>query len=125
MFVCLFIGLFVFYSNHLGTPTRIYPENFAKIRLDLAEIYRILKNVYSFVCLFVCLLTCLFFILFFLGHPHEYTLKISQGSELIWLRYSGSKKIYLFVCLFVCLLTCLFFILIILEDPQESTLKIS
>ena len=112
MFICLFVCLFVFwlvffYFNHLGTPTGMYPENFVKIRLDLAEIYRILKNVYLFVCLFVCLLTCLFFILIFLGHPHEYTLKILRGSDLIWLRYSGSKKC-LFVCLFVRLFADLF-----------------
>ena len=37
-----------------------------KIRLDLAEIYRIFKNVYLFVCLFVCLLTGWFFILIIL-----------------------------------------------------------
>ena len=61
LFVCLVVDLFVFYLYHLGTPTGIYPENFMKIQLDLAEIYRILKNVYLFVCLFVCLLTCLFF----------------------------------------------------------------
>ena len=104
MFVCLFVFcLPVFYFNHLGTPTGMYPENFVKIRLDLAEIYRILKDVYLFVCLFVCLLTCLFFILIFLGHPHKYTLKIWRGSDLIWLRYSGSKK-----CLFVCLFVCMF-----------------
>merc|ERR1712055_271667 len=90
LFVCLFVffvDLFVFYFNHLGTPTGIYHENFVKIGLDLAEIYRILKNVYLFVCLFVCLLNCLFFILIILGHPREYTLKISWGSVLIWLRY--------------------------------------
>ena len=87
LFVFLFVELFVFYFNHLGTPTGIYPENFVKIGLDLAEIYRILKNVYLFVCLFVCLLNCLFFILIILGHPQEYTLKISWGSDLIWLRY--------------------------------------
>ena len=39
--------------NHLGTPTGIYPENFVKIRLDLVEIYMILKNVHLFDCLFV------------------------------------------------------------------------
>ena len=67
MFTCLFVCLFVFwpvcffYFNHLGTPTGVYPENFVKIGLDLAEIYRILKNVYLFVCLFVCLLTCFFY----------------------------------------------------------------
>ena len=99
LFVCLFVDPFVFYFNHLGTPTGMYPENFVKIRLDLAELYRILKKVY----LFICLLTCLFFILIFLRHPHEYTLKISRGSELIWQRYSRSKK-----CLFVCLFICLF-----------------
>ena len=87
LFVCLFVDLFVFYSNHLGTPTGIYPENFVKIGLDLAEIYRILKNVYLFVCLFVCLLNCFFFILIILRHPQEYTLKISWGLDLIWLRY--------------------------------------
>merc|ERR1711875_68705 len=65
------------------------------------------KNVYMFVCLFVSLLTCLFFILIFLGHPHENTLKISRGSDLIWLRYSGSKRC-LFVCLFVRLFVDLF-----------------
>ena len=79
LFVRLFVDLFIFYFNHLGTPTGIYPENFVKIGLDLAEIYRILKNVYLFVCLFVCLLNCLFFILIILGHPQEYTLKISWG----------------------------------------------
>ena len=61
MFVCLLVDLFVFYFNHLGTPTGIYPENFVRIGLDLAEIYRILKNVYLFVCLFVCLFDCEFF----------------------------------------------------------------
>ena len=29
------------YSNNLETPTGCYPENFMKIQLDLAEIYRI------------------------------------------------------------------------------------
>ena len=42
-FVCLFVDLFVFYFNCLGTPTGIYPENFVKIWLDLAEILRIRK----------------------------------------------------------------------------------
>ena len=116
-------NLFVFYFNHLETPTWIYPENFMKIRLDLAEIYRILK---MFICLFVCLFVCwpvCFFILIFLGHPHEYTLKISQGPDLIWLRYSESKTC-LFVCMFVRLFIDLFFILIFLEHPQKYTLKI-
>ena len=93
--VCFF-DFFVLYFNHLGTPTRCYPENVLKIQLDLAEILRILK------CLFVCLFVYLFvFILIIMGHPQEYTLKISWKSDLIWLRYLGSKK--LFICLFVCL----------------------
>ena len=43
LFVCLFVCLLTcfFYFNHLGTPTEIYPENFVKIRLDLAEIFKI------------------------------------------------------------------------------------
>ena len=36
--VCLFVNMLVFYFHHLGTPTGICPENFMKIRLDLAEI---------------------------------------------------------------------------------------
>ena len=78
LFVCLFVDPFVFYFYHLGTPPGIYPDNFVKIRLYLVEIYRILKNVYLFVCLFVCLLTCLFFILNIIGHPQEYTLKFGK-----------------------------------------------
>ena len=60
LFVCLFVrlfaDLFIFYFNHLGTPTGIYPEKFVNIGLDLAEIY--------------------VFILIILGHPQKYTLKI-------------------------------------------------
>ena len=41
--MCFFVGRFVFYFNHLGTPTGIYPGNFVKIPLDLAEILRISK----------------------------------------------------------------------------------
>ena len=75
-----------------------------------------------FVYFFVCLLTC-FFILIIVGHPQEYTLKISWRSDLIWLRYIGFLK--MFICLFVSLIVDLFvFILIILEHPQEYTLKI-
>merc|ERR1711867_289447 len=66
MGVCLFVNMLVFLFHHLGTPIRICPENFVKIRLDLAEIFRISKNVYFFVCLFVCLLTGLFF---YFNHP--------------------------------------------------------
>ena len=40
MFICLLI---YFLLNHLGTPTGSYPDNFLKIRLDLAEILRISK----------------------------------------------------------------------------------
>ena len=35
--------MFVFYFNHSGTPKESFPENFVKIRLDLAEILRIRK----------------------------------------------------------------------------------
>ena len=43
MFVCLFIDLIVFCFNHCGTPTGSFPENFVKIRRDLAEIFMISK----------------------------------------------------------------------------------
>ena len=39
----MFIDLFVFYFNHLWIPKGIYPQNFVKIGLDLAEILRISK----------------------------------------------------------------------------------
>ena len=77
MFICLFIDLFVFYFNNLGTPTGKYPENFVKIRLDLAEIYRILKK-----CLFVCLLACLIFLTCLLAGSFAL---LSHGSCLICL----------------------------------------
>ena len=111
MFICLFVCLFVcwpvcfFYFNHLGTPTGIYPENLVKIGLDLAEIYRLFKNVH----VFDCLLTHLFFILIILGHPQEYTLKSLWRLDLIWLRYLGSKNIFLFVWLLVYLFVCFFY----------------
>ena len=109
MFICLFVCLFVcwpffFNLNHLGTPTGIYPENFVKIGLDLADIYRILKNIYLFVCLFVSLLNYLFFISIILRHPLEYAFEISWRSNLTLLIYLGSDKI--FICLFVCLFIC-------------------
>merc|ERR1711872_637990 len=106
--------MLVFYFHHLGTPTGIYPENFVKIRLDLAEIFRISKNVYLSVCLFVCLLTGLFFFYFnHLGTPTgiypENFMKIQLDlAEILRIL----KNVYLFVCSFVCLLTYLFFILI-------------
>ena len=65
LFVCLLTGLFV-YLNHLGTPTGIYPENFVKIPLDLAEILRIRKLDWKmFICLFVCLFVYIFVIFCF------------------------------------------------------------
>ena len=42
-FVCLFIDMFVFCFNHGRIPTGSFPQNFVKIRLDLAEILRISK----------------------------------------------------------------------------------
>ena len=41
LFGCLSIDLFLFYFNNLRTHTGSYPENFVKIWLDLAEIFRI------------------------------------------------------------------------------------
>ena len=48
MLICLFVCLFVIYSfvfcfNHHGIPKGSFPQNFVKIRLDLAEILRIRK----------------------------------------------------------------------------------
>ena len=43
MFVCLLIDLFVFCFNHGRIPTGSVPQNYVKIRLDLAEILRISK----------------------------------------------------------------------------------
>ena len=72
-----------------------------------------------FVGFFVCLLNCLFFVLIIIGHPKEVSLKVSLRSDLIWLRYLGSKNAYLFICLFVCLWVCLYFVLFIVGHPQE------
>ena len=58
MFVWLFIDLFVFGFNHRGTPTESFPENFVKIQLDFAELFRILKILFG--CLFACLFIDLF-----------------------------------------------------------------
>ena len=56
----MFVYRFVFF-NHLGTPKEIYPENFVKIPLDLAEILRIRKlDLKMFICLFVCLFVYIF-----------------------------------------------------------------
>ena len=43
MFVCLFLYPFVFCFNHRRIPKGSFPQNFVKIRLDLAEILRINK----------------------------------------------------------------------------------
>ena len=114
-FVCLCIYSFVFCFNHHRIPKGSFPQNFVKIGLDLAEILRISKLDWrdrggeeeegekgrrrGGILLFNGLII--------LEHPQEYTLKISRGSDLIWLRYSGSKKC-LFVCLFVRLFVDLF-----------------
>ena len=126
MFICLFVDLFIFYFNHLGTPTGIYPENFMKIGLDLAEIYRILKNVYLFVSLFVCLLNCFFYFNHLRTPIGIYPENIPKIRLYYAEIYRILKNVYLFICLFVCLFVDLFvFILIILGHPQEYTLKIS
>ena len=51
--------------------------------------------------MFVCLWVCLFFVLIILGHQQVGSLKILWRSNLIWLRYLGSKNVYLFFCLFI------------------------
>ena len=56
-------GFGCFFFIHGGTPMGSFPESFVKIQLDLAEIFRILKQC-LFVCLFVCLLIDLFFVCF-------------------------------------------------------------
>ena len=104
--VCMFIDLFVFYFNHILDTHRNISSKFCEHPTWFGWYIQDIKNVYWFVCLCVCLLTCLFFILIILGHPQEYTLKILWRSDLIWLRYLGSKK--MFICLFVCLLTVFF-----------------
>ena len=76
--------------------------------------------------MFVCLLVYhfVFFILIILGYPKKYTLKILWRSDLIWLRYIGSKMfICLFVCLFVYRFVC-FFVLIFVGHQQKVPLKI-
>ena len=65
----MFVDLFIFYINHLGTPTGIYPENFVKMPLDLAEIFRIRKiDRKMFICLFVCLYVYIFVCFLFNHH---------------------------------------------------------
>ena len=63
--------------------------------------------IYLFVCFFMNLFV--FFILMILGHPQKVTLKILWRSNLILLRYLGSKNVYMLVCLFVCLLIFFYF----------------
>ena len=73
MFVC--ISFVCFYLNHLGSPTGIYPENFVKIPLDLAEILRIRKLDWK---MFICFLfVCLFIYLFVFCFNHR---RIPKGS---------------------------------------------
>ena len=104
-FFCLFIYLFVFFCfNHRETPTKSYPENFVKIQLDLAEIFRILKMFICF-CLFVCLFIYWFVCFYFnhLGAPTGSYPENLERSDFIWLIYLGSKRclfVYFF-CLFV------------------------
>ena len=124
LFVCLFVCWPVFYFNHLGRTTGMYPT--ISLRSDLIWLRYSSSRTCLFVCLFDCLfvdLFCFYFILIILEHPQEYTLKILWRLDLIWLRYIGFLN--MFICLFVCLLNCLFFILIILGPPQEYTLKSS
>ena len=113
LFVCLFVDLFVLLFNHLGTPTGMYPENFVKIRLDLAEIYRILKNVYLFVYLFVCLFVDRFVFFFYLNYletptgiyPENFVKIPLDLTEILRIRKLDWK---MFICLFVCLFVYIF-----------------
>ena len=74
------MDLFAFCLNHCGTHTGSYPENFAKIRLDLAEIYRIKKN-YFFVGWFVWVFIDLFIWCF--NHHGTPTESFSENSMKI------------------------------------------
>ena len=110
LFVCLFffcLQICFFVLIIIGYPQKISLE----IRLDSAELFRILK---MFICLFfVCLFVDLFvfFILIIFEHAQEYTLKILWWLDLIWLRYIGFQKMFicLFVCLFVYIFVCFLF----------------
>ena len=73
-----------------------------------------------FLFLFVCLLICLFVVLIIMGNQQEVSLKFSWRSDLIWLRYIGSKKT-LFVCLFVCLYDLFVFCFNHSGTPTESS----
>ena len=91
-----------------------------KIGLDLAEIYRIFKNVYLFVCLFVELFV-------FFNHVRTPTIIYPEHFVKIGLDLAEIHRILkMFICLFVCLFVDLFvfFILNILGHPKEYTLKI-
>ena len=100
--VCLWFWLFFCFIHH-GTPTGSFLETCVKIRLDLAEVFRILK------CLFVYLFVYWFVCFYFnnLGAPTGSYPENLERSDFIWLIYLGSKKC-LFVHFFVCLLVCLF-----------------
>merc|ERR1712082_146162 len=92
------------------TPTGIYPENFVRIGLNLAEILRILKK-----CLFVCLLTGLFFYLNHLGtptgiYPEDFVKIPLDLAEILRIRKLDWKMFFcLFICLFVYIFVCFFF----------------
>ena len=111
-------GCFFCFIPH-GTSPGSFLETCVKIRLDLAEVFRILK------CLFVYLFVYWFVCFYFnnLGAPTGSYPENLERSDLIWLIYLGSKKclfVYLFVYWFVC-----FIISIILRYPQDYTFKIS
>ena len=115
IFFCFFAFCLLFFCslvclNYLGISTGHFPKIFLTIVLDLAHILLISKGV----CLHVCL-----FILIILGYPQEYTLQIPWRSDLIWLRYIGSKNVYLFVCLFVSLFFCSFSFESSLDTPRK------
>ena len=118
--VCLFVDL-IFCFNHLGTPSGNFSENFAKIQLDLAKIFRTWK-------MFISLFAFYWFVCFCFNHLGTHTANIPRKFVKIWLNLSETFRIQnMFICLFVCLFVCwpfCFFVLIILEHPHEYTLKI-
>ena len=106
LFVCLFVELLVFMFIILGHPQEYTLKILSRIGLDLAEILRISKLRLAWWRREEGkkkgrrrggILLCNGLII--LEHPQEYTLKISWRSDLIWLRYLGSKNVYVFVCL--------------------------
>ena len=112
MFVFLLIDLFVFYFNHCRIPRGSFPQNFMKIRLDLAEILRIGKLDWK---LFVCL-----YIFCFCfnqrqtpkgSFPQNFVKIRLDLAEILRIRKLDWKMfICLFVCLFVYRIVCFWFI---------------